>query len=129
MKVIKEFPVPATPREVKGFLGTCSYFRKFVQGFSTIAAPLNRLLKKNVTFAWDDGCETAFQKLKEKLTTYPILIYPDFEKSFILHTDASDLGLEAILMQEKKARNMSLHMHQDPFLQQRRIIRSQKRKL
>lgn len=67
--------------------------------YSTIAEPLNRLLRKDTKFKWSDDCERAFQALKRALTSAPILAYPDFTKEMILYTDASTTGIGAILSQ------------------------------
>jgi len=96
---VKKIEVPKTVRDIRSFLGLCSYYRKFVKGFSKIAKPLNELLKKDKEFLWGEKQQEAFEILKEKLIEHPILIYPDFNKEFILITDASGTGLGAILTQ------------------------------
>ncbi len=73
-----------------------SYYRRFISGFSDIATPLNRLTQKDVPFVWDKKCETAFQTLKEQLVSSPVLAFPDY----ILYTDASNIGVGAVLVQE-----------------------------
>ena len=75
------------------------YYRKFIQGFSTIAQPLTNLLKDQVPFHWDTNCEQGFQTLKEKLCSSPILTYPDFKQEFFVETDASSVGIGAVLSQ------------------------------
>jgi RNase H-like domain found in reverse transcriptase/Reverse transcriptase (RNA-dependent DNA polymerase)/Aspartyl protease/Zinc knuckle len=99
IEVVKTFPVPKNLRQLRGFLGLASYYRRFVEGFTKIAAPLNELLKKKVRYKWTGTQQQAFERLKAHLTSAPILAYPDFEKEFILFTDASDLALGAILSQ------------------------------
>ena len=84
---------------MRSFLGLCSYYRRFIKGFSKIAKPLNELLKKNKRFEWKERQQKAFEKLKEKLIEHPILTYPDYKKGFILITDASGEGLGAVLAQ------------------------------
>ena len=74
-------------RAVREFIGLCNYYRKFVPGFAVIDSSLHQLLCKNVPFEWTEVCQEAFQRLKELLTLPPVLTYPDFSKSFILHTD------------------------------------------
>lgn len=96
---VKEWPTPCSVTEVRSFLGLCSYYRKFVSGFAHIASPLHQLTQKNTKFIWTEECEIALQKLKKSLTTAPILAYPDFNKDFILDTDASDKGIGAVLSQ------------------------------
>ena len=96
VKGIKE---PTTVTQVRSFLGLCSYYRRFIKGFSKIAKPLNELLKKNKRFEWKERQQKAFEKLKEKLIEYLILTYPDYGREFILITDVSGEGLEAVLTQ------------------------------
>ena len=97
--VIQTFPLPKDPSEVRSFLGICNYYRRFVQGYATVTAPLNRLLQKDVNFVWNTDCEMAFQRLKQALISPPILRYPDFDKEFILATDASGYAISYILSQ------------------------------
>jgi hypothetical protein len=97
---ILDYPQPQTVKGLWSFLGLAGYYRKFVKGFSQIAAPLFKLLRNNITYVWTIDQENAFNKLKELLTSAPILIYPDFTKKFYLYTDASDSGLGAVLSQK-----------------------------
>ncbi|GET58727.1 enzymatic polyprotein, putative [Rhizophagus irregularis DAOM 181602=DAOM 197198] len=97
---IKEMKVPTTVKEVRSFLGLCSYYRKFVKNFSKIARPISDLRKKGVPFIWGREQQEAFEKLKEKLIQYPILRHPDWKKEFLLVTDASGKGLGAVLSQK-----------------------------
>jgi hypothetical protein len=90
VEAVKNYPVPKTAREIKGFLGFAGYCRRFIQNFSQTAKPLTELLKKNTPYVWDDRTEKAFSTLKEILTTQPLLQYPDFTKPFVLTTDASN---------------------------------------
>jgi hypothetical protein len=76
-----------------------SCYRQFIPNCSQIASPLYKLLKKDAKFGWTEAQENAFQHLKSKLISYPILQYPDFSKVFFLTTDASNLGLGAVLSQ------------------------------
>ena len=100
---ITRYPTPTNVGEVRSFLGLASYYRRFIPGFSQIAAPLHTLLKKGIEFYWSVECEQAFQNLKQKLTTAPILSYPQFskERPSILETDASGKGLGAVLAQQQ----------------------------
>ena len=79
-----------------------SFYRRFVKNFSTIAAPLNELTKKDVEFVWGKSQEAAFQELKTCLTSAPLLVLPDFNKSFEIECDASGIGIGGVLMQEGK---------------------------
>ena len=96
---IKRFPQPKTKENVRSFLGLCGYYRSFVKGFSTFASPLNTLLKKDIPFHWNAAQDKSFQDLKYALTHAPVLAFPDYRAHFILYTDASALGLCAVLMQ------------------------------
>ena len=83
------------------FLGLAGYYRRFIQSFSSIATPLTRLTRKGKRFKWNDACQEAFENLKEKLITAPVLSYPDRDSVFVLDTDASDTGIRAVLSQIK----------------------------
>ena len=96
---IQTWPVPSNATEVRSFLGLAGYYRKFIPNFSTIASPLTSLTRKRTKFCWTPIHQTAFNKLKELLTTAPILAYPDNNAKFILDTDASSCGLGAVLSQ------------------------------
>jgi len=98
---VRNFPEPNSVDKVRSFLGLTGYYRQFIKGYANIAQPLSSLLKKNVTFTWETTQKEAFETLKEKLTSSPVLIFPDYTKDFILCTDASDIGLGGILMQER----------------------------
>ena len=96
---VSEFPTPRNVREVRQFLGLSSFYRRFIPNFAKIATPLHQLTHKDVAFAWTQDCKEAFDTLKLKLTTAPVLAYPRFDSDFILETDASILGLGAVLSQ------------------------------
>ncbi|KAK1618755.1 hypothetical protein QYE76_024272 [Lolium multiflorum] len=102
IKTVAEWKVPTTQTEVRAFLGLAGYYRRFVEGFSSIARPMTQLLKKDKKFDWTDKCEESFQKLKARLTTAPILIMPDITKPFDVYCDASKIGLGCVLMQGGK---------------------------
>ena len=90
---------PKTPKQIKQFLGLVGYYNRHIENFSKIAAPMNHLLKKNIPFDWTTDCETAFQTLKTKLTTAPVLAFPIFTLPFDLYTDASGVAAGVILAQ------------------------------
>ena len=94
------WPTPRTIKEVEQFLGFAGYYRRFIQDFAKTARPLHKLTEHKATFKWTIECQTAFDKLKHHLTTSPVLAYPDYSKPFILDTDASDMGIGAVLSQE-----------------------------
>ena len=100
VEAIVEFPVPTSRREVMRFLGMADYYRKFCKNFSTVAAPITELLKKDRHFVWSQECQDAFTKIKRLLISAPVLVAPNFTKPFILTIDASDVGAGAVLMQE-----------------------------
>ncbi|GET01638.1 retroviral-like aspartic protease 1 [Rhizophagus clarus] len=102
LRVIKEFPIPKDLTQLRGFIALASYYQKFVKNFSRIVEPLNRLLKKNTPFVWGNDQVDSFEYLKTCLMTPPILSYPNFEKPFILYTDASTFALGAILSQKNE---------------------------
>ncbi|KAK1609258.1 hypothetical protein QYE76_032931 [Lolium multiflorum] len=102
IKTVEEWKTPTTQTEVRAFLGLAGYYRRFVEGFSSIARPMTQLLKKDKKFEWTDKCEASFQQLKTRLTTAPILIMPDITKPFDVYCDASKIGLGCVLMQEGK---------------------------
>ena len=97
--VIKSLPYPATVREVRSFLGHAGFYRRFIKDFSKIAHPLSELLKKDVVFEFDDSCKVAFDVLKEKLISAPILQAPDWNLPFELMCDASNHAVGAVLGQ------------------------------
>ena len=99
IKAVKHFPTPKTVENVRSFLGLAGYYRAFVRNFASIASPLTRLLKKDTPFIWHDAQKTSFETLKKALTHTPILAFPDYTQPFTLCTDASALGVGAVLMQ------------------------------
>ena len=101
-----EFPAPQTVHDVRRFLGLASYYRRLIARFSRIARPLHQLTGKGAEFVWSSECGRAFMELKEKLTSAPVLAYPDFDKDFSLETDASVLGVGAVLSQHQEDRRL-----------------------
>lgn len=102
LEKIKKAKQPQTKKELRAFLGLAGYYRKFIANFAAIACPLTDKTKSKEPnkVEWSDSQELAFQTLKERLTSSPILHLPDIEKAFILRTDASSTGIGAILLQE-----------------------------
>ena len=96
---VRDWPTPRNVTDVRSFLGLCSYYRRFVKGFAEIAKPLHRLTEKQYQFLWTEECERAFKQLKTALISTPILAYPTNDDSFILDTDASNMGIGAVLSQ------------------------------
>lgn len=103
---IKTFPVPRNVRDVQSFLGLCSYFRKFVEGFSVIAKPLYDLTKKNVEFQFGEAEQRVFEVLKDRLVNVPILSIYSPQDETELHCDASATGFGAIMLQKKADRKL-----------------------
>jgi hypothetical protein len=77
------------------------YYHRFIKGFSTLASPITRLLKKDIPFVWNDKYEKSFQELKRRLMTAPVLSLPKEDKPYVLYTDTLKKGLGAVLIQDK----------------------------
>jgi len=99
IEAVKKWPVPKNLHDVRSFIGLCSYYRRFIAGFADIAAPLHALAGKDVKFQWKIEHQLAFEQLKLKLTSAPVLAMPSNDGHYILDTDASDIGLGAVLSQ------------------------------
>lgn len=97
--IVQSWPVPNSVHDVQSFLGLVNYFRKFIQGYAVLAKPLTDLLKSNTPFVWSTACQNAFQLLKLKLSSAPVLALPDPDKHFELVCDACKDGLGAVLLQ------------------------------
>ncbi|MES9884898.1 MAG: reverse transcriptase domain-containing protein [Sedimenticola sp.] len=96
---ILSWPIPKNVSEVRSFLGIIGYYRRFIPACSTLCSPLNDLLKKSARFTWSDQCQLSFETLKLKLTSNPVLAYPNETDTFILDTDASLSGIGCVLSQ------------------------------
>ena len=93
---------PKNASEIRSFLRLAGYYRRFVQGFSSIATSLTKLTKKNAPYVWTDQCEASFQELKKRLTSALVLTLPSRSGSYTIFTDASNIGLGCVLMQDGK---------------------------
>ncbi|XP_075521392.1 uncharacterized protein LOC142554614 [Primulina tabacum] len=102
IEAIKQWPIHTAVFEMRSFLGLAVYYRRFTANFSKIALPLTNLTRKAVKFEWTNECQHGFQVLKDKLTSAPILALPCGTEDFIIYTDASKMGLGALLMQRGK---------------------------
>ncbi|GFW11425.1 retrovirus-related Pol polyprotein from transposon 17.6 [Trichonephila clavipes] len=100
ISAVKDWNCPTNVHQLRGFLGLCTYYQKFVKNFSTIARPLHKLTEAKQKVIWTVDCNNAFNKLKDALTSAPILAYPEIGKQFILDTDASHESIGAVLSQE-----------------------------
>ncbi|CAI6355228.1 unnamed protein product [Macrosiphum euphorbiae] len=108
LKAVVEFPIPTTVKNIKSFLGLSGYYRKFINSYSAIAKPLTNLLKKDTSFVWSNECQKSFDTLKAALCSEPVLKYPDFTKTFLLTTDASNKALGAILSQGEIGKDLPI---------------------
>ena len=100
LAVVTTYPTPCTNKEVKQFLGLSNYYRHFITNYAWIAEPLHRLLRKTTkSFNWTPECNASFNSLKSKLTSPPILAYPNFAEPFVVATDASDTAIGGVLSQ------------------------------
>lgn len=96
---IRNFPLPQSRKDVRCFLGLTSYYRRFIEKYSFIAKPLHDLTKESVQFGWEPIHTEAFESLRRKLISPPILAFPDFTKPFRVSTDASGVGIGSVLKQ------------------------------
>ena len=104
VEAVMSWKVPSNVKEIQSFLGLCSYYRQYIENFSHIASPLTNLTKKKVKFIWDKSCQSAYEMLKEKFCTAPILAFPKPGSKYILDTDASDTGIGCVLYKSKRER-------------------------
>ena len=96
---VATWPAPTCKRDVQQFLGLANYYRRFIKNFAEIAKPLHQLTEKTHSFSWTDQCQVAFDELRCRLTSTPVLVFPDPAAPFILDTDASSSGIGAVLSQ------------------------------
>ena len=99
VEAVMSWERPKLVYEIRSFLGLAWYYRRFIEDFSQLAAPITRLTQKKVKFDWDDRCEEAFQELKRRVTSAPILIVPERGQEYTVYCDASKAGLGGVLMQ------------------------------
>ena len=100
VKTILEWPTPTSQKDIRSFLGLCSFYRRFVRGFSSIAHPLTELTREKTPWVWEQDQQRSFAQLKVAMTTAPVLIFPDFDREFVLTTDASLTAVGGILQQD-----------------------------
>ncbi|GJQ92529.1 putative reverse transcriptase domain-containing protein [Tanacetum coccineum] len=111
---IKDWASPKTPMEIRQFLGLVGYYRRFIEGFSKIAKSMTKLTQKGIKFDWGEKEENAFQLIKQKLCSAPILALPEGSEDFVVYCDASHKGLGDVLMQREKviayaSRQLKIH--------------------
>ena len=102
IEAVVNWKSPQNVTEVRSFLGLAGYYRRFVRGFSVIASPLTKLLRKGIKFEWTDKCQNSFEQLKGMLVEAPVLTQPISGKEYTLYSDASGIGLGCVLMQDGK---------------------------
>jgi hypothetical protein len=93
---VLEWPTPTNIKQLRGFLGLTGYYRRFIKAYAQLAGPWTDLLKKDA-FMWNHVADTSFNKLKQAITSAPVLRLPDFSQPFTLETDASGTGVGAVL--------------------------------
>ena len=98
---IKDWPTPVKVKDVHSFLGFCNFYCAFIRGFTNIAKPLNAITKKDHEWDWTSKCQSAFDTLKSRVTSEPILAHPELDKQFELEVDASGFVIGAVLLQKK----------------------------
>ena len=106
VQAVKEWPVPKSVKAVRSFLGLTGYYRRFVKDYAAVASPLIALTQKAAVFKWGEEEQRAFETLKDKLVTAPILGYPDMKERFILDTDASKCAIGAVLSQVQNGKEV-----------------------
>jgi hypothetical protein len=100
---VQDWPRPTTIKEGRGFLGLAGYYRRLIQDFATIAAPLHNLMqhdKIKTSEHWDEDCTTAFAAIRTAMTSAPVLALPDITKPFVVYTNASEIAIGAVLLQQ-----------------------------
>ncbi|WMV30084.1 hypothetical protein MTR67_023469 [Solanum verrucosum] len=102
IEAVKHWPRPTSPTYIICFLGLAGYYRRFVEGISSIASPLMKLTQKKVRFQWSNECEESFSELKTRLTTTPVLTLLDMLDGYVIYCDASRVDLGCVLMEKGK---------------------------
>ena len=98
IEAVVNWKPPKNVSEVRSFLCLTRYYRKFVEGFSRIAAPLTKMTRKDVKYDWVDACQKSFEDLKSRLTSAPVLALPNGKDGFVIYSDASRQSLGCVLM-------------------------------
>ena len=119
VEVVMSWERPKSIFEIRGFLELAGYYKRFIEDFSRLAAPITRLTQKEVKFEWNNRCEKAFQELKRRLTLAPILIVPERGQRYTSYYEASKVGLGYVLMKSGRvvaysSRQLKNHEHNYP---------------
>ncbi|GJS40601.1 putative reverse transcriptase domain-containing protein [Tanacetum coccineum] len=127
VEAITKWPRPTSVTEVRSFLGLAGYYRRFVEGFSRLALPLTKLMRKGEKFVWNEEREKSFEELKQRLVSSPILTLPSGSGGFQIYSDASKKGLGCVLMQHGKviayaSRQILKHYERELNMRQRRWL-------
>lgn len=104
VKVVVKWPEPPNRRQLQRFLGFANFYRRFFRDFSKVALPLTQLTSPKIPFQWNDAARSAFQELKRRFASAPILIQPDLTQQFVVEVDASDSGVGAVLSQQREGK-------------------------
>lgn len=107
-KALRNLPPPKDKKGIARFIGMANYFRRFVPNFAQLAAPLNELRRKGARFIWGEAQEAAFHAIKSAIANPPVLGVPDFNRRFVVQTDASNSGVSAVLLQEVEGQRQPL---------------------
>ena len=102
VEAVMSWERPKLVFEIRNFLGLVGNYRRFIEDFSRLAAPMTKLTRKEVRFEWNDRCEKAFQELKRRLTSAPILIVSERGQGYTMYCDASKAELGCVLMQSSR---------------------------
>ncbi|EJC97350.1 DNA/RNA polymerase [Fomitiporia mediterranea MF3/22] len=121
IKAILEWPRPLTKRDIRKILGFFNFYKKFVEDYSGTVKPLSSLLSQKRTFTWGDTQEASFKAIKEAFAKVLVLVRPNYEKQFVVETDASDFAYLAILSQEQEDKELhSIAYYSSTFSKQER---------
>ena len=108
VRAVRDWPQPMTITDVRSFLGLVSYYRRFIEGFARIARPLHQITEWGRPFKWATECQEAFETLKHRLMSPPVLAYPIPGEEFVLDTDASGFTVGAVLSQVQQGKERVL---------------------
>ena len=96
------WPTPNNPQDIKSFLGLCRFYQRFVPDYATAAAPMTDLMRKKNVWEWGTAQQRSFETIKARMLKAPVLTVPDFDKPLVLHTDASDVGIERLYLRRER---------------------------